>query len=79
MFPLRDNVPARRYPIVNVSLIWINILVFLYELSLGPRLEEFFSVYGVVPDKLLHGGSPRTPRRTPRGAAPAREIGRAHV
>jgi membrane associated rhomboid family serine protease len=43
---------------VNVSLIWLNIVVFLYELSLGPQLEPFLRRFGVVPEAMLHGGSP---------------------
>jgi membrane associated rhomboid family serine protease len=49
MIPFRDNIPSRSYPIVTVSLIIINLLVFIYELSLGRSLEEFMTQYGVVP------------------------------
>lgn len=58
MFPLRDNVPARHYPITNVALIWLNIGVFLYELSLGPKVEAFLYRYGTVPQELLRGEAP---------------------
>jgi membrane associated rhomboid family serine protease len=34
MFPLGDSLRSRTFPIVNYTLIAINILVFLYELSL---------------------------------------------
>ncbi len=53
MFPLRDNIPSRTYPFVNVALIVINSLVFLYEVSLGPHLQEFILTYGMVPAKIL--------------------------
>ncbi len=53
MFPLRDNIPARTYPFVNVALIVVNSLVFLYEVSLGPHLQEFILTYGMVPAKIL--------------------------
>ncbi len=51
MIPLRDNVPSRSVPLVNLSLIAANAAIFVYELSLGPRLEPFLSLYGVVPLK----------------------------
>lgn len=58
MIPLRDDVHADHYPLVNVVLIWLNIAVFLYEFSLGPRVEEFFALYAVIPHQLLSGTSP---------------------
>lgn len=50
MIPFRDNIPARRYPVVTVTLILANVAAFLYELSLpGEALERFIFLYGVVP------------------------------
>ena len=37
MIPLRDNIPRRRFPVVTVALIVVNVLVYLHELELGPR------------------------------------------
>jgi membrane associated rhomboid family serine protease len=34
---------------VNIAIILANIAVFLYEVSLGPRLESFLCSFGVVP------------------------------
>ncbi|MDL1969392.1 MAG: rhomboid family intramembrane serine protease [Candidatus Desulfofervidaceae bacterium] len=51
MFPLKDNIPSRRFPCVTVTLIAVNVLVFFHELSLGPYLERFVFVYGVVPKR----------------------------
>ncbi len=53
MIPLKDTIPSRTFPIVNVILIGINAFVFFIELSLGPRLEEFFFTFGVIPAKYL--------------------------
>jgi membrane associated rhomboid family serine protease len=50
--PLRDDNPTRIVPIVTYALLIINIVVFLYELSLGPDLEAFFRVWAVVPREL---------------------------
>lgn len=53
MIPFRDNIPSRRYPLMTVLIILVNVGAFLYELSLPPRaLEQFIFVYGIVPARL---------------------------
>jgi len=54
MFPLRDSIPSARPPIVNVTLIVACAVAFLFELSLGPRLEPFLRAYAFVPVRLFH-------------------------
>ncbi len=49
MIPLRDLNPTRTFPLVTIALIVANVAVFLYELSLGRRLDAFINLYGVVP------------------------------
>jgi len=49
MIPLRDTTPSRSYPVVNTALIGINVMVFFYQMSLGPNIEQFFYTYGMVP------------------------------
>ncbi len=50
LFPIRDENPSREKPIVNYVIIGINILVYLYEVSLDPtRLHMFFMKYGIIP------------------------------
>ena len=67
MFPLRDTQPSYSKPVVTVLLIVVNILVFLFEVSLDPySRNEFIAAYGLVPDHFsflnvltsmfLHGG-----------------------
>jgi len=67
MFPLRDTQPSYGKPIVTVSMIVINVLVFLFEVSLDPYTRnDFIQVYGLVPEQFsfhamltsmfLHGG-----------------------
>jgi rhomboid family protein len=56
MLPLRDLNPSRTVPVVNVALIAANVLMFLYELSLGPRLEGFLMAAAFVPARVFHGG-----------------------
>jgi membrane associated rhomboid family serine protease len=53
MFPISDNNPTRITPYVTYVLIVVNILVFIFELSLTqPGLEQFFQLYAVVPKEL---------------------------
>ncbi len=60
MIPLRDTIPSNTVPYVNYFLIAANLLAFLFELSLGARLEGFFHVFGVVPGQVVQivTGSP---------------------
>lgn len=53
MFPISDDNPTRTIPYVTYGLILVNILVFLYELSLPEdALEQFFYSAAVVPIEL---------------------------
>lgn len=52
MVPLRDDNPTRIVPVVTYAILVINIVVFVYELSLGPDLEAFFRVWAVIPREL---------------------------
>ena len=54
MLPLKDDNPKYSRPIVNYILIGLNILVFLYEISLGTQLKAFFYRYGIVPFEYTH-------------------------
>jgi len=50
VIPIRDTIRSRRFPVVNTSLILLNVLVFLFEASLGPRvLNRFVIAFGLVP------------------------------
>ena len=62
MFPLKDDQPSYSTPFVNWFLIALNILVFFYQWTLGPRGNEaLVQVYGEVPAHLAAflAGSPR--------------------
>jgi membrane associated rhomboid family serine protease len=50
--PLRDDNPTRIVPVVTYAILVINIVVFVYELSLGQDLEAFFRVWAVIPREL---------------------------
>jgi membrane associated rhomboid family serine protease len=49
LIPLRDVIPSRTTPYVTISIVVINSLVFLYQLSLGESVNEFVFTYGLVP------------------------------
>ncbi len=50
MIPLRDNVQSRRFPAATLFLIFVNVLVYLFEITLGSRaLSQFIRIYGVTP------------------------------
>jgi membrane associated rhomboid family serine protease len=59
MLPLKDDVPSRSFPWVNLSLIAINSAVFLWEVLLGAEVREFIVSYGLIPSQLLQGGLSR--------------------
>lgn len=49
MLPLRDDIPAKKFPIVNTWLIVVNALFFAYEFQLGSALDSFIMQHGFVP------------------------------
>ena len=53
MVPLKDENPIQITPVVAYVLITINVVVFLYEISLTePQLNAFFELYAIVPREL---------------------------
>ncbi|MBU0479884.1 MAG: rhomboid family intramembrane serine protease [Proteobacteria bacterium] len=53
MFPLKDDVPSSSFPAINLWLIIVNVLCFVYELMLGDHLNPFLSTYGFVPARFM--------------------------
>lgn len=50
MIPLRDTIKSEHFPIVNWLIIILNVLVFLFMLSLDPRQTEWFvQKFALVP------------------------------
>src|SRR5262245_21214658 len=50
MIPLRDVIPSRTTPYITITIIVLNALAWLFELSLPQdQLNEFLTIYGVVP------------------------------
>jgi len=67
MIPLRDSLPSRSVPTITILIIIVNVLVFLFEISLEPySRNHFVEQYGMVPrsfqpsslvtSMFLHGG-----------------------
>ncbi len=58
MIPISDEDAVRKklFPLINLALIVINIIVFVYELSLPTKqLEAFVATFGVVPFEIVTG------------------------
>lgn len=53
MIPIRDQNRSRTFPLVTASIIFINTLVFLGELSAGSRLDSLIFQFGLVPVKVF--------------------------
>ena len=49
MIPIGDNVPTRTFPFVTITLILLNIAIFIYELTLGNGVRGFIGTHGVIP------------------------------
>lgn len=50
-----DGSHEPRPPLVTLSLVVLNLLVFLYELSLGPDLARFIYSFGTIPTEIVNG------------------------
>jgi membrane associated rhomboid family serine protease len=53
LFPLKDNIPARLVPVVNIGLIIVNTAIFLFQLQLGHEAESFIITYGFIPARFV--------------------------
>ena len=59
MFPLKDNIPTERFPVVTVALIAINVFVFLFlqhPTGFSSVDNETVVKYGAIPYELTHPG-----------------------
>ncbi|GIV76724.1 rhomboid family intramembrane serine protease [Litorilinea aerophila] len=53
MLPLQDTIRSRSVPLMNWTLIALNVFAFLFTLSLGRQAEALVTALGVVPARLL--------------------------
>ena len=59
MFPLKDNIPTERFPVVTVALIAINVFIFLFlqhPTGFSSVDNETVAKYGAIPYELTHPG-----------------------
>jgi membrane associated rhomboid family serine protease len=64
VFPLRDNIPTERFPVVTVAIIVLNVIAYLFwqrgGITLGdpssPHYLQNLSDYGAIPYELTHPG-----------------------
>ena len=61
MFPLRDNIPLARFPLVTVALVAINVVAYLLAIRhggsfFGGPTESVAVHYGAIPYELTHPG-----------------------
>ena len=62
MFPLKDNIPLARLPVVTIALVALNVLAYLLSIRHGGSFfggpDERVAVrYGAIPYELSHPGS----------------------
>jgi membrane associated rhomboid family serine protease len=55
MIPLKDNIPSYSPPVITVSLISINCLIYLLLLSLGEGYQLALIKWGTIPYEVTHG------------------------
>jgi membrane associated rhomboid family serine protease len=54
MIPLKDNVPTRTFPIITTSLVLVNILVFIWMLTLpSDSVRATFFKFALIPKELM--------------------------
>ncbi|HEY2600076.1 MAG TPA: rhomboid family intramembrane serine protease [Thermoleophilaceae bacterium] len=61
MIPLKDNIPTRRFPILTVALIAINVFVFVFlqhggHIGLGAPNDNNLVRWGLIPYEVTHPG-----------------------
>ncbi len=55
MIPLRDTIPSRYPPIATWTIIILNTLVFMFQLTLPPEgLRHLFYLFGIVPARFAY-------------------------
>ena len=62
MFPIKDNIPLARFPIVTVALVAINVIAYLLSIRhggsfFGGPADTVALHYGAIPYELTHPGS----------------------
>ena len=54
MIPIKDDIPTRTTPILTITLIVVNVVVFIYELTLNQyEFVQFVHKYGLLPTDIF--------------------------
>jgi membrane associated rhomboid family serine protease len=57
MFPIRDTIPNRNFPVMTWLIVLVNCAVFVFQLTLSHgALDRFIHFYGMVPARYTHYG-----------------------
>ena len=73
MFPLRDDIPGERVPIVNYTLIGLCVLAYLFQMLAPDGGEDFVRQYGMIPVRVVQNDAGpivaklNVPQRLPTG------------
>ena len=57
MIPISDELRRQRVPLVTYALIGINIVAFLFQLTLGREVQSLFMTFGAVPARITSPAS----------------------
>lgn len=58
MIPLKDENPAKTLSFITIAIIVINVLTFIYELTLSSRLEDKITLFAAIPYNITHMNNP---------------------
>ena len=56
MIPIKDELPSRRFPLVNYLLITLNILVYIWMASQGSQDNLIIYKYALIPNEIMRSG-----------------------
>jgi membrane associated rhomboid family serine protease len=64
VFPIKDNIPLSRFPVVTVAIVLVNVVVYLLQIRHGGNFfggpaNDVAVRYGAIPFELTHPGSHR--------------------
>ena len=55
MIPLKDDIHSQKRPIITITLIALNVAVFIYQMSLGREVNAFIFKFGMIPSDIVAG------------------------
>jgi len=65
LIPLRDSIKSKSFPVVNLTIIVLNLLIYTWEVMVEPyQLNQIFYAYGLIPADFMNAlymGAPLTP------------------